>query len=321
MDSYHKILSFPQQFSWKPEIEHPDEKILEIAGPIAVCGMGGSALAGDIIRTWLKRNDLIIHRDFHLQNPLPKIVIAVSYSGNTEEVLTAAQDAREKKIPLLAIAAGGALEALSRDAGIPFIKIPQMFQPREAIGFMIRALTAFIVPHRLKELEALATISGKYGFAKSKKIAQKLLGKIPLIYASQNMSVLAHNWKIKLNETGKTPAFTGIIPEIFHNEMTSFDMGKKMRRLAHNFAFILLEDADDAAEIKKRFRMFKKFMEGKGFVVLHEKLSGDTFMERFVRSVNLADWTAYFLAKNSGADPENVPWVEEFKMLNKKVRA
>lgn len=321
MDSYHKIISFPQQFAWKPEIEHPNEKTLANEGHVAVCGMGGSALAGDIIRAWLKRKDLIIHRDFHLPNPLPKIVVAVSYSGNTEEVLTAAQDALEKKIPLFTTASGGMLEALSRDMGIPFIKIPQMFQPREAIGFMIRALTAFIAPHHLKELDALAAISGKYGFAKSKKIAQKLLGKIPLIYSSQNMSVLAYNWKIKLNETGKTPAFTGVVPEIFHNEMTSFDMGKKTRRLAHNFAFILLEDTDDTDEVKKRFRTFKKFIEGKGFVVLHEKLSGDTFMERHVRSINLADWTAYFLAKNSGADSENVPWVEEFKMLNKKVRA
>ncbi len=315
MDSYHKILGFPQQFLWKPEIEHLDDKKFEIHSPVVICGMGGSALAGDSIRTWLHRNDLIIHRDFHLPKQPFKLVIAVSYSGNTEETLSAAHEAQDKKIPLFLIASGGALEAMSHDLGIPFIKLPQGFEPREALGFMIRALVEFLAPHRNKELEVLAKISGKSGIAKGRRLSKILLGTIPLIYASQNTASLAYTWKIKFNETGKTPAFTASIPELFHNEMTGFDAGKKTQKNAGRFVFILLENPDDSPEIKKRIQTFKKFIGSKGFTVIHEKLSGDTFMERHVRSINLADWTSYFLAKNSGADPEHVPWVEEFKTI------
>ncbi|MBI2056420.1 MAG: bifunctional phosphoglucose/phosphomannose isomerase [Candidatus Sungbacteria bacterium] len=315
MDSYHKILSFPQQFSWKPEKEHTAEKEVDATETIAVCGMGGSALAGDIIRAWLRKNNIIVHRDFHLPSPLPKLVIAISYSGNTEETLSCATEAREKNIPIITIAAGGKLEAISHETQTPFIKLPANYQPREALGFMIRALAEFIAPRHIKELEVLAKFNGKASAAKGKKLAEKLFGTIPLIYTSSTLAALGYNWKIKLNETGKNPAFAGIIPEIFHNEMTGFDMGRKTRKLARNFSFVLLEDTDDAPEIKNRMRVFKKFMESKGFMVAHEKLAGTSFIERFIRSINLADWTSYFLAHKSGADPENVPWVEEFKKL------
>lgn len=311
-----KFISFPQQFIWQPEVEHKNDAPIE--GRVAICGMGGSALAGDIIRTWLSKDNFAVHRDFHLPRPLPKLVIAISYSGNTEETLSCAKEACEKDIPLIAIASGGKLEAMSHETTPPFIKLPSGYQPREALGFMIRALAEFIAPRHIKDLEALAKLNGKAGAAKGKKLAEKIFGTVPLIYTSQKISPLGYNWKIKFNETGKTPAFTAVIPELFHNEMTGFDLGKKTRKLAKNFSFVLLEDAEDSPEVKQRMRVFKKFMESKEFIVIHEKCSGDSFIERFIRSINLADWTSYFLAQASGADPENVPWVEEFKMLNKK---
>lgn len=365
MDSYQKILTFPEQFAWKPEIEHshkktdplvvqhdqhvsaiipgsvvgvsysgniedaspfawrPEiehsrEKIVPVSHKIAICGMGGSALAGDIIKTWLKRDELVIHRDFHTPSPAPEHIIAVSYSGNTEETLSVVEDALKKNIPLIFIASGGTLEAVAHKHKLPFIKLPSGYQPREAVGFMIRALTAILAPRHMEELEALAKLNGKASLNKGKKLGVALSGKIPLIYSSARMASLAYNWKIKFNETGKTPAFTAIIPELFHNEMTGFNMGKKTKNLAHNFAFILLDDTEDSPEVKKRIAVFKKFAIAKGFDVFHEKLRDAVFIERFISSMHLADWTSYFLAKASGADPENVPWVEEFKILNKK---
>lgn len=316
MNIHDKISAFPQQFAWKPEIEHKIDAPIE--GRVAVCGMGGSALAGDIIRTLFPRSDLIVHRDFALPSPHPRAVVAISYSGNTEETLHAIKTALDKKIPLAAIASGGKLEAISHEHKIPFIKLPSGYQPREATGFMIRALLEFVDPRQEKELEALAKLNGRAGKSKGEKFAEKIFGTVPLIYTSLRLVALGYNWKIKFNETGKTPAFANVIPELFHNEMTGFDMGKRTRRLAKNFSFILLEDAEDASEIKERMRTFKKFMESKNFAVIHEKLAGNTLIERFIRSINVADWTSYSLAQKSEADPENVPWVEEFKKLNKR---
>ncbi len=313
MDTRQKIIDFPNQFLWKPEIEH--KKNINTKGIIAICGMGGSALAGEVMQKWLNRSTIIVHRDFHLPDIKPDVVIAISYSGNTEETESAARLALHKKIPLIVIASGGALEALSHEKELPFVKLPQDYQPREALGFMIKALACILVPDKVKELEVLAKLDAKKDKKHGEKISAALFGKIPLIYTSSPYKLFAYNWKIKFNETGKTPSFTGVIPELFHNEMTGFYMGEKTKKLANTFAFILIEDPEDSPEIKNRFRAFKEFIAAKKFIVLYEKSKGNTFLERFVRSINIVNWASYALAEASGADPENVPWVEEFKKL------
>ncbi len=317
---YNNIREFPKQFLWKPEIVNAENlPQTGLDAKITICGMGGSALAGDFIKTWLERTAITIHRDFGIpQNIAPDFVVTISYSGNTEETLSSFHEAREKKLPLLGIASGGALEKECLKHKIPFIKLPQGFQPREAMGFMVKALGAILAPDKIKELEDTGTILTESLEPFGKELAEKIVGKIPLIYTSPRMGVLGYNWKIRLNETGKTPAFVGIIPELFHNEMTGFDMGKKVSALKEKFFFVLLEDSEDTAAHQARFDAFETFFSTKGFLLKHIRTEKSNFCRGFFSSVSLADWTAYYLAKISGANPEEVLWVEEFKALVRK---
>lgn len=318
MKIYDQIISFPKQFLWKPEIEYGKNLSLKSGMRIAICGMGGSALAGDIIRSWRDWDNIITHRDFYLPKESFDFVIAVSYSGNTEETLTSFELALKKRIPVVAVSSGGKLEELSRLHKTPFIKLPAGFEPRQTLGYMLKALAAILAPRHLGELEKLSALNPLLFKKKGEELSHKIFGKIPLIYSSAKLETLAYNWKIRLNETAKLPAFSAIIPEVFHNEMTSFDMGRKLRGLKNKFFFIILTDDKNFPETQKRIQIFKNLFTKKEFSVEIIKFTDKSYLESFFEAVILADWTSYFLALEAKVNPEEVPWVEEFKKLSKK---
>lgn len=319
MKIYDQIISFPQQFLWNPKIEYGKNKSPKSVERIAICGMGGSALAGDIMRSWLERDDIIIHRDFYLpKGKSPDFAITVSYSGNTEETLTSFELALKKRIPVVAVSSGGKLEELSRLHKTPFIKLPVGFQPRQTIGYMLKTLTAILAPRHLGELEKLSALNPLLFKKKGEELSHKIFGKIPLIYSSAKLETLSYNWKIRLNETAKLPAFTAVIPEVFHNEMTSFDMGRKLYLLKNKFFFIILTDDKDFLETQKRIQIFKSLFTKKEFSVEIINFKDKSYLESFFEAVIIADWTSYFLALKAKATPEEVLWVEEFKRLSQK---
>ena len=147
------------------------------------------------------------------------------------------------------------------------------------------------------------------------KLANELRSKIPVIYASARNAAVAYNWKIKMNETGKIPAFYNVIPELNHNEMTGFDVSEKTKKLSENFHFVFLTDAADHSQIKKRMTVCKKLYENRGLAVTTIALSGDAVFEKIFNSLLLADWAALHTALSYGVSPDGVPMVEEFKKM------
>ncbi len=146
-------------------------------------------------------------------------------------------------------------------------------------------------------------------------LAQKLHDKIPIIYASSRNQALARNWKIKFNETGKIPAFCNVLPELNHNEMTGFDATPATKQLSSLFHFIFLKDAEDHPRIIKRMETLKKLYNDRGLAVETIELNRQEIFHKIFSCLVLADWTAYYLAKSYGVEPEQVPMVEEFKRL------
>lgn len=275
-------------------------------------------MAADIMLSYDPALSMGVHADYGLPNiPEPKeaLVIASSYSGNTEEVLDAYKTARAENLPLLAISIGGELlEAAKRD-GMPYIQMPDRgLQPRAALGFAFRALAKALGREDiLKESSALASLNGDQAKTIGEKVATHCTDGVPMIYASSRNAGVAHVWKVKLNEGAKIPAFDNMFPELNHNEMIGFDRVEKTDTISKNFRFLFLRDNEDSARMSRRMDMTQKLLTDRGFSLLNILLEGKTRLEKIFSSLFIADWAALALAKRYGVDPENVRMIEDLK--------
>ena len=317
---YEAIKNFNKQFLYEPEIKN-QENFVKKSG-LVVIGMGGSALAPLLLKTWKPELDIIIHRDYGLPEFLgdfiDKLVILSSYSGNTEEVVDAFKKAKAENLNMAIISTGGKLLSLAKENNVPYIELPNTgIQPRLALGLSIKAFLKFIGEEdELKKTSALATTLNPSDYENDgKMLAQKIKNHIPVIYSSNNNSSIIYNWKIKLNETGKIPAFHNVFPELNHNEMTGFDIKDSTRELSSKFHFIILKDEKDNPEILKRMTVLEKLFKDRNLQVEEIELMGKDTWHKIFSSLVLADWTAYYTALEYGLEPEQVPMVEEFKKL------
>lgn len=312
------ILNFPKQFGVGLKSAEGIEIKDGLSG-VLICGVGGSALPGDILKMWFKNNDIgfpvHIHRDYGLPNYIKEnsLVICVSYSGGTEEPLSSLEEAEKRNIKIAAVTSGGKLEEICRAKGIPFAKVPSGLQPRMALGYQFSALAqilancGIITKDNLKEVTELEqTLQPKRLEARGKKLAKKIKNKIPLIYASFKNKELARMWKIKFNENSKVPSFYNYFPELNHNEMTGF--GNKVP-----FFVILLRDSTDHPRNLKRLMLTSQILRKGGFGTEIIDLEGKDFSYKIFSNVILADWTSYYLALEYGKDPTPIKIVEEFK--------
>jgi glucose/mannose-6-phosphate isomerase len=318
---YDDIKNFNQQFSWIPKIEH--QKALKRFKKVLVCGMGGSHLAADVLLAWKPELQVVVWHDYGLP-PIPKkdlkesLIIFDSYSGNTEETLDAFAAARKQKFAVAVIASGGRLLELARKNKIPYIALPPTHeQPRMAIGYALKAVVCLLRDQKLlREISALAQELRPDEYEeKGRSLASRLSLNVPVIYASSQNGALAMNWKIVLNETGKVPAFWNTFPELNHNEMTGFDVKRSTRELSSVFHFILLTDGEDSSPIAKRMLVLQGMYRDRGLKVELVPVQGSTRLGKIVNSISLAQWTAYYTARNYGIEPEEVPMVEEFKKM------
>ena len=315
------IKNFPKQFEWEPIIENKD-KLKSYQGYI-LAGMGGSHLQGDVFQTVVPGFNLSVHQDYGLPSwPLEVLknylVIASSYSGNTEEAISVFEGAVVKEVPVAVLATGGKLLELAKQHSVPYIQIPDTgIQPRSALGFTFLALAKLMGRDDVvAEAQKLAkTLDTEGARKRGEQLAQALQNKVPVVYASQKNYSLAYNWKIKFNETGKIPAFYNLFSELNHNEMTGFDVIESTKSLSEKFHFIFLQDSNDHPQIQKRMDITKQLYLQRGLQVEVVPLEGESALGRLFFSLTVADWAAYYLALHYGTEPAEVPMVEEFKKL------
>lgn len=285
---------------------------------IVLCGMGGSALAGEILKCYLRQElkiPLIIIKTYSLPKFVDKktLFIASSYSGNTEETIAAYREAIRKYIPTIAIASGGKLEELSKINKTPFIKLPGGIQPRLSIGYSFFSLLKLFENSGFIESKKEDTKRTEKALKKpmfkeiAKKLAEKLKDKIPIIYASDDLSCVAYKWKIDINENSKTHAFYNIIPEMNHNELVGYTNVKG------NYHVIIIKDDEDFERIKKRIKITKQIIKEKGIEVTEVEIKGDCFLTKLFSAIYIGDWVSYYLALEDGIDPTPVDIVEDLK--------
>ena len=319
---YEAIKNFEKQFLYEPEIVN--QEILAKKSSFVVVGMGGSALAPKLLKTCRPDIDITIHSDYGLPELSKEklkntLIILSSYSGNTEEVIDAFRKAKNQNLNMAVIATGGELLKLAIENKTPYIKLPDTgIQPRSALGFSIKAFLKIIGEEaELTKIKELATSLHPADYEKNgKNLAEKMKNYVPVIYASTRNLSLAYNWKIKLNETGKTPAFYNVFPELNHNEMNSFDVKDSTKNLSDKLYFIILKDVDDDPRILKRMDVLEKLYKNRNLQVQILELKKEkNIWYKIFSSLVLADWVAYYTALGYGLEPEQVPMVEEFKKL------
>ncbi|MDD5749496.1 MAG: SIS domain-containing protein [Patescibacteria group bacterium] len=315
------FLDFHKQFAYQPVIRNKQK--YKKADRFIILGMGGSALAQDIIKNAYPNINIVVHKDYDLpkmtdQELKKHLLIANSYSGNTEEVLDGLKAAYKKKLNIIVIATGAKLIKFAQKNKLPYIQMPNFgIQPRCALGFNARALAKAMSQTKLyQELGDLAkNLKGKNYEKAGKKLAKELKNKVPIIYASATNQIAAYLWKIKLNETGKIPAFCNFFPELNHNEMTGFDVAPITKPLSQKFSFIILRDDKDHKRNQKRMDILSKLYKKRGFKIINIKLAGQNQWFKIFANALLADWTAYYLSQSYGLEAEQVPMVEDFKKL------
>ncbi len=314
------IKNFPAQFKYQPKIINKNK--YKSAKKFVVLGMGGSHLAADVLSGAQPQLKILIHKNYGLPNLDDKelkesMIIASSYSGNTEEVIDGFKKAINKKLNVVAIATGGRLIALAKKYKRPYIELPKTgIQPRSALGFNLRGLLKIMGQNKiLKETEIVSKLKSTNYQGRGQKLAKLLKNHVPIIYSSEANWPLAYNWKIKFNETGKIPAFYNILPELNHNEMTGFDVVEKNRQLSNKFSFIFLNDRDDHPQNIKRLQILGKLYKKRKLLVINITLNNKNRWLKISTNLLVADWAAYYTALSYGRDPEPVPMVEEFKKM------
>lgn len=314
------IKNYATQFAYQPVLENAG-KLKKKFSKFVIVGMGGSHLAADIIKAWHPEADLVVWSNYglpplHEKDLKERLIILSSYSGNTEETLDAFAIARAKHLTMAVVAAGGKLIRLADKAGVPYVRMPsENIQPRMATGFSLMALLA-VMGEKTWLLEAHELAKQLHPAREDRRgqdLAKRLYGSVPVIYVSARNAAIGYNWKIKFNETGKIPAFTNVVPELNHNEMTGFDAKEKAVSLSRGFRFVFLKDGSDDRRILKRMSVLERLYHDRGFKVEIVLLQGKNEIQKIMNALILADWTAYHTAKLYGVDPEQVPMVEEFK--------
>lgn len=307
------IEDFPQQCRAALELA----KGMTVSGKVSniiVAGMGGSAVGGDLLRLYL--HDLKIPvttiRDYKLPSYANEntLVFAVSYSGNTEETLSAFEDAVGKKAKIIAVTGGGRLWEVSKKT----IKIPKGLQPRAALGYLFFPVLGVLVNSGIvKEnsaeiTEMLDILSQKEDFRQfGEKLAKKIGNRTPLIYSSEQFSAVAYRWKTQFNENSKIAAFSHVFSEMNHNEIVGYQSMNKDKFIA-----IFIRDNLDNERVRKRMDITKEIISQK--IEVEEAYTKGTYLlSRLFSGLYYADFASYYLALQNKIDPTPVHVIENLK--------
>ena len=295
---------------------------------ILIVGMGGSGVAGDVLKLILNQHtniDVEVRKTYNLSKThiaTRPFCLFISYSGNTEETVSVAKDAIDENLEWAAISSGGELLELANKYNKNFVKVPDGLQPRAAFGLMTKAVINFL-PNQTKEIfinecqEAgnyLNNLTGDVSnevFEISKNIASQIGSKTAVIYAGSDLTYLvAQRWKTQINENSKSKAYVGFMPEVHHNEILSWEADQEGSK--NNFILILLR-GDDHEKIDNRFQLTKELIGSKVETLEVRNISSENLIKDLFHLVLIGDLVSVNLADLLKIDPFNIDAIENLK--------
>lgn len=292
-------------------------------------GLGGSAAGGDFVRALFESDGKIpflVNRDYSLPHYVgpQTLVIACSYSGNTEETLASYYDAKAKGAQIIVVTSGGKLAELAEADGYSLIQIPGGQPPRTALGFLCLPVVIAceklglipaqnyeqLIAHIAKTIEQfrceipLASNS-------TKQLAADFFGKFPIIYGLGSwQGLVANRWKGQICENAKNMTYSHTYPELNHNEVLGWVEADKQG--IANYVVATLEDGTESAKLKKRAEVTEQLI-GEKAVKFRVTASGATLLEKMLSLALYGDFVSIYLAALNGVDPENIDSINILK--------
>ncbi len=298
-------------------------------------GLGGSAIGADLVKTYLAGTaafPIIVNRDYRLPALVDgeTLVVVSSYSGNTEETLSAYDCARRSKAKIVVVTSGGELRRRSARDRNPCLVIPAGYPPRCALGYsffsglLILEKLGLIPSQAAAAADAIRTLKiirdrvagpevGRPGNA-ARKLARRLADSLPVIYAAEsNFAAVATRWRSQLAENSKTLASSHLFPELDHNEIVGWEFP---RRLLKRCVVIILRDRGDHGRVRKRMDITAAVIRREAKAVLEVWSRGRTLLARMFSLIYLGDFVSFYLAVINRRDPTPV---ERIAYLKKKL--
>lgn len=292
---------------------------------IVVSGMGGSAIAGDLLDRLIDI-PVITNRGYKLPEYVDHedLLVAISYSGNTEETLSALEDGLNRGMETVCLSTDGKIADLASKHGVPLVEIPTGHQPRASTGYILLPLLELFrsagfagtlaideLVRDFRDMRDRWSSNVDIEDNRPKQLAVECEGKIPIVYGTKyNTKAVAYRWKTQINENAKQPAFWNVFPELNHNETVGYEL---MDDLMKNGKALMLRNDFDLARNEKRMRIIQEIFQDEG--IEYSTVSspeGNKFTE-ILGQVYFGDYFSVYLALLNGVDPSPVRLIEDFK--------
>lgn len=295
---------------------------------VVLVGMGGSAIAGDLVaHLWsgALRAPMVVRRSYSLPNWVDgdTLVVASSFSGNTEETLAAFSTAASRGARLAVITSGGELASRATELGATLVKLPPGGQPRAALGASLAAVLAIVrsaglVPNPEEAIrgaaEAMRGLVAEAGpdtdGGDPSGLAAELEGRLPLIYVPDDLAPVGRRWKTQLNENAEVVAVWEPLPELCHNTVVGFGKPEQMRDSAH---VVFLTGPGTEERLARRIDVTARMLEGAG--LSHATVRAPKLLRQAeaLWLVQFGDLTSVYLAYRHGVDPTAVEAIDRLK--------
>jgi len=344
---YDILLNFPKQIKDAVKI---GKKSPTFNNPVkskkfVVLGMGGSAIGGDLVKSFVstlpdcKDVYMFINRNYTIDFPITEDtnIIVSSYSGNTEETLSAYEEAKEKTKNIICITTGGQLEELAKKDKFPVIRIPGGMQPRCAIAYSFFSVLYILINAKVFSKNTLEIIDES--IVDTQIISEYLVDEynefkedslplvfaniasllIPVFYASSDrLKPVAVRIQNQIHENSKHIAFANVLPEMNHNEINSWKF-PKISKQVFNIFFISDEDDDERTKLRTKAtkKILNRYMQDN---VLDLKGIGNTFLSRMFSLIIFGDWASFYLAIKQKTDPTLIPAITKLKEILTKTK-
>jgi glucose/mannose-6-phosphate isomerase len=316
------IAAFPDQMraAWRlsRDLTLPDR--YRAATNVAVLGMGGSAVCGDLVRATFSdrlRVPLISVRDYELPAWVgpSTLVVAVSHSGATEETIAALSSALERRSPVAAITTGGPIGDVAARVDLPRLTFPNETPPRAALGYTMLLLAGLLeragfldlTDAEVEEAVVAATTVGASCAAEmpartnlAKQLSWSLLDRLPVIEGSGFMAAVARRWKTQFNENSNSAAAAEELPEATHNTVVGYEQPETMRD--HQYV-VFLAGGDDAPRNRERMRLSIELLKASSIDFQRVSFEGPGRLAQACSAISLGDYVSFYLALLYGVDP------------------
>lgn len=288
---------------------------------IVFSGMGGSGIVGDVFCDLFSESKKEVNsfHDYSIPNWFDEktLVFIISYSGNTEETISAYNTASKQNAKIIIVCSEGNLLEIAKRDNVPVIMLPKGIPPRASFPYIFFSILILLkkmgVVNGMDEdiKKTISVLSDKRIEKNAEILVSKIVRKIPLIFCSNKIRSVGYRWKTQFNENAKIFAFTNYFPELNHNELEAFALNNPY------FHTIILSDEQDDVRVKKRIEISKRYI-SKGNSVTQIMLKGNSRLAKMFYAIALGDFASTIYALKNNINPLPVNFIEEFKKELKK---